>query len=302
MSLRFGECGTAARNGRRLGPFKAAPSCGTHLIHDDNRGHGGHVKDRHGSHVVSACQSRDYVGVTPYAGPGDRNAGPGAGHAAGGWPAARRHGRRGNGSRALSHSGRHRSTAAISRLLSPAVLCPLLLQTSAGNAPRRGDAQFFLPLSTAAPPPGRLVLLCPRPLPHLPLMDVEIDNLTLVLLGVLVVLLLYDRFSGATPLVHPLLLSQQAAPASVRQPNETAVYRAWATGQGTPVSGRAPFAFAALPRGSSDVVCSPPRRKFFTSLLTLFPSLHAAASGPPRRPAQDRRRCGSRADVNPPAR
>ncbi|GMK53536.1 hypothetical protein CspeluHIS016_0101220 [Cutaneotrichosporon spelunceum] len=69
-------------------------------------------------------------------------------------------------------------------------------------------------------------------------MVIEVDNLTLLLLAVLVVLLLYQRLSAPQSLVHSLQLGGQAAPAAVRQPGESAVYRAWATGQGTPLQVR----------------------------------------------------------------
>ncbi|BEJ13701.1 hypothetical protein CspHIS471_0308750 [Cutaneotrichosporon sp. HIS471] len=69
-------------------------------------------------------------------------------------------------------------------------------------------------------------------------MDIQIDNLTLLLLGVLVVLLLYQRLSTPSSLVHSLQLGGQAAPAAVRQPGESPIYRAWATGQGTPLQVR----------------------------------------------------------------
>ena len=67
-------------------------------------------------------------------------------------------------------------------------------------------------------------------------MALEIDNFTIVLLVVLVVLALYHRFYAPAPLVHPLLLGRQAEVSSVRQPGESGIYRSWATGQGTPVS------------------------------------------------------------------
>lgn len=66
-------------------------------------------------------------------------------------------------------------------------------------------------------------------------MDFEIDNLTVLLLTVLVLLALYRRFWGATPMVPALMLGSQSAPASVRQPGESPMYRSWATGQATPV-------------------------------------------------------------------
>lgn len=69
-------------------------------------------------------------------------------------------------------------------------------------------------------------------------MDFEIDNLTVLLLAVLVILALYQRFWGAAPMVPPLMLGTQSAPASVRQPGESPMYRSWATGQATPVCAR----------------------------------------------------------------
>ncbi|ORY27329.1 hypothetical protein BCR39DRAFT_560061 [Naematelia encephala] len=69
-------------------------------------------------------------------------------------------------------------------------------------------------------------------------MMVEIDNLTLFLLSLLVILALWHRFSTPTPLVHPLLLGKQAEVSSVRKKGETGVYRSWATGQGSPLTVR----------------------------------------------------------------
>jgi len=67
-------------------------------------------------------------------------------------------------------------------------------------------------------------------------MDFQIDNLTVILLLVLVVLAIYYRFfSEASPLVHPLLLGKQSEVSAVRKPGETGVSRSFATGQGTPV-------------------------------------------------------------------
>lgn len=69
-------------------------------------------------------------------------------------------------------------------------------------------------------------------------MDIQVDNLTLLLLALLAALLLYQRFAAPSPLVHSLQLGGQAAPAAVRQPGESPIYRAWATGQGTPLQVR----------------------------------------------------------------
>jgi hypothetical protein len=55
---------------------------------------------------------------------------------------------------------------------------------------------------------------------------------------VLAALLLYQRFAAPSPLVHSLQLGGQAAPAAVRQPGESPIYRSWATGQGTPLQVR----------------------------------------------------------------
>lgn len=67
--------------------------------------------------------------------------------------------------------------------------------------------------------------------------DVDIDNLSVVLLSVLAGLLVYLRFfSRPEPLVHPLLLGKQSEVSKVRQEGESGVYRSWATGQDTPVS------------------------------------------------------------------
>lgn len=68
------------------------------------------------------------------------------------------------------------------------------------------------------------------------MMDVEIDNVSVVLLSILAGLLVYLRFfSRPEPLVHPLLLGKQSEVSKVRQEGETGVYRSWATGQDTPV-------------------------------------------------------------------
>ncbi|KAI9633181.1 uncharacterized protein MKK02DRAFT_18555 [Dioszegia hungarica] len=65
--------------------------------------------------------------------------------------------------------------------------------------------------------------------------DVEIDNLTLLLLLAAVSLLLYDRFAKPAALVHPLLLGKQAEVAPVRKEGESGVYRSFATGHGAPL-------------------------------------------------------------------
>ena len=68
-------------------------------------------------------------------------------------------------------------------------------------------------------------------------MEFEVDNTTIVLLGVVACLLLYHRFfSTPSPLVHPLLLGKQSDVSTVRKKGETGVYRSFATGQGSPVS------------------------------------------------------------------
>lgn len=66
--------------------------------------------------------------------------------------------------------------------------------------------------------------------------DLEIDNITLILLLAVAGLLLYDRVSRPAPLVHPLLLGKQSEVSPVRKENESGVYRSFATGHGTPVS------------------------------------------------------------------
>jgi long-chain acyl-CoA synthetase len=64
----------------------------------------------------------------------------------------------------------------------------------------------------------------------------EIDNTTIALLSVLLILIIYLRlFSKPEPLVHPLLLGKQSEVSDIRKEGETGVYRSWATGQGTPV-------------------------------------------------------------------
>ncbi|UOH79436.1 hypothetical protein LQV05_000441 [Cryptococcus neoformans] len=69
--------------------------------------------------------------------------------------------------------------------------------------------------------------------------DLEIDNLTVVLLALLAALAIYHRFFAApSPLVHPLLLRKQSEVCAVRKSGETGIYRSWATGQGTPLTVR----------------------------------------------------------------
>jgi long-chain acyl-CoA synthetase len=64
----------------------------------------------------------------------------------------------------------------------------------------------------------------------------EIDNTTIALLSILLILIVYLRlFSKPEPLVHPLLLGKQSEVSNIRKEGETGVYRSWATGQGTPV-------------------------------------------------------------------
>ncbi|OCF34867.1 hypothetical protein I316_03413 [Kwoniella heveanensis BCC8398] len=69
--------------------------------------------------------------------------------------------------------------------------------------------------------------------------DIEIDNLTVLLLTLLAGLLIYHRFfSTPQPLVHPLLLGKQSEVSTVRKKNETGIYRSWATGQNAPLTVR----------------------------------------------------------------
>ena len=64
----------------------------------------------------------------------------------------------------------------------------------------------------------------------------EIDNTTVALLSLLLILIVYLRlFSRPGPLVHPLLLGKQSEVSNIRKEGETGIYRSWATGQGTPV-------------------------------------------------------------------
>jgi hypothetical protein len=63
------------------------------------------------------------------------------------------------------------------------------------------------------------------------------SDTSLVLLTTIIVISLYTKyFSGYTPLVHPLLLQKQSDVSQTRKEGESAVYRNWATGHGTPVS------------------------------------------------------------------
>lgn len=74
--------------------------------------------------------------------------------------------------------------------------------------------------------------------------DVEVDNLSVVLLTILAGLLIYLRFfSRPEPLVHPLLLGKQSEVSKVRQEGESGIYRSWATGQDTPVCADFPLAY-----------------------------------------------------------
>lgn len=63
------------------------------------------------------------------------------------------------------------------------------------------------------------------------------SDTSLVLLTTIIVISLYTKyFSGYTPLVHPLLLQKQSDVSQTRKEGESAVYRNWETGHGTPVS------------------------------------------------------------------
>lgn len=64
----------------------------------------------------------------------------------------------------------------------------------------------------------------------------SMDNTTVVLLSLLLIVLLYIRFfSAATPLAHPLLLGKQSEVSSTRAKGQSGIYRSWATGLDTPV-------------------------------------------------------------------
>lgn len=63
----------------------------------------------------------------------------------------------------------------------------------------------------------------------------NIDNTTLVLLGIFLALMLWQRMKPQS-LVHPLMLGKQAEPGPVRKTGESAIYRSWATGHNAPVS------------------------------------------------------------------
>ena len=68
-------------------------------------------------------------------------------------------------------------------------------------------------------------------------LSLSFTDTSLVLLTVIIGLSLYSKyFSGYTPLVHPLLLRKQSDVSQTRKEGESAVYRSWATGHGTPVS------------------------------------------------------------------
>lgn len=62
----------------------------------------------------------------------------------------------------------------------------------------------------------------------------NIDNTTLVLLGIFLALMLWQRMKPQS-LVHPLMLGKQAEPGPVRKTGESAIYRSWATGHNAPV-------------------------------------------------------------------
>ena len=67
--------------------------------------------------------------------------------------------------------------------------------------------------------------------------SLSFTDTSLVLLTIIIGLSLYSKyFSGYTPLVHPLLLQKQSDVSQTRKQGESAIYRNWATGHGTPVS------------------------------------------------------------------
>ncbi|WWC57626.1 uncharacterized protein I303_100158 [Kwoniella dejecticola CBS 10117] len=85
-------------------------------------------------------------------------------------------------------------------------------------------------------------------------MDIEIDNLTVILLLLLATLAIYHRFfSTPQPLVHPLLLGKQSDISTVRKSGETGIYRSWATGQGAPLTVRPANSVKVV----SDIVTGP---------------------------------------------
>jgi hypothetical protein len=56
-------------------------------------------------------------------------------------------------------------------------------------------------------------------------MDVELDILSLILLGLILVLLVYPLFFPSDPDTFPFILNNQSQPSKVRHPTESAVYR-----------------------------------------------------------------------------
>lgn len=63
-----------------------------------------------------------------------------------------------------------------------------------------------------------------------------LSDASLTVLAVAIALGLYIRvFSGATPLVHPLLLGKQSEVSRTRTKGQSGIFRNWATGHGAPV-------------------------------------------------------------------
>ncbi|WVN88510.1 uncharacterized protein L203_103721 [Cryptococcus depauperatus CBS 7841] len=97
------------------------------------------------------------------------------------------------------------------------------------------------------------------------MLNIEIDNLTLLLLILLLTLAIYHRFlSTPSPLVHPLLLGKQSEISAVRKSGESGVYRAWATGHGTPLAVRP----ANTVKTVQDVARSPKEEELREQLAT----------------------------------
>lgn len=91
------------------------------------------------------------------------------------------------------------------------------------------------------------------------------DTSILLLIGIIATAVYLRYFSSPTPLVHPLLLSKQSDVSTTRKSNESAIYRNWAVGHGSPVSTRRvllffvvepylPLQLSTRPAGNVNVV------------------------------------------------
>lgn len=65
---------------------------------------------------------------------------------------------------------------------------------------------------------------------------IKYDELTITLSIVAIALYVGRKLAQPTSMVHPMLLGRQVEPSQVRHQGESAVYRNFGTGGGTPVS------------------------------------------------------------------